>query len=105
MVTSGDIQGFILEPILYAAYTNGIVECVKYGSPILHADDLKVVFLISKSGFPQLYDLIMHDFNNLSLWSETSDLNFNFSKCFVLHYSTNNPKLVYAVCGDILPAV
>ena len=30
MVTSGVIQGSILGLILYAAYTNDIVECFKY---------------------------------------------------------------------------
>ena len=69
MVTSGVIQGSTLEPIFYAAHTNDIIECFKYGTYVLCADDLKVVIPINKSGVRKSYDLIMHDLNNLSLWS------------------------------------
>ena len=47
----------------------------------------------------------MHALYNLSLRSVAIGLNFNFSKCFILHYGKNNPRLVYTVCGNILPAV
>ena len=30
-------------------------------------------------------------------------LKFNFSKCFVLHYGKNNPRLIYTVSGNVLP--
>ena len=42
----------------------------------------------------QSYDLIMHDLNNLSLWSEATGLKCNFSKCFIFHCCKNNPRLI-----------
>ena len=105
MVTSCVIQGFVLGPILYAAYRSDIAECFKFGIPILYADDLKVTFPINKSDIRQSYDFIMPGLYKLSLWSEATGLKFNFSKCFVLHYGKNNPRFTYTVCGNILLAV
>ena len=42
----------------------------------------------------QSYDLIMHDLNNLSLWSEATGLKCNFNKCFIFHCCKNNPRLI-----------
>ena len=101
-VTSGVIQGSVLGPILYAAYTNDIVRCFTYGKPILYADDLKVIFPIDLSDIRKSYSLIMHDLNNLSSWSKATGLLFNFNKCIVLHYGNNNPNFEYALCDHVL---
>ena len=76
-VTSGVIQGSILGPILYAAYTNNTVKSFKYGTPILYADDLKVVFPINRSDVRQSYDLIMHDLNLILHMNEHCKMLFN----------------------------
>jgi hypothetical protein len=101
-VTSGVVQGSVLGPILYAAYTNDIVHCFSHGKPILYADDLKVVFPIDLLNPQKSYNAIMSDLNNLSLWSAASGLNFNFNKCFVMHYGSNNPNFAYHLCGQLL---
>ena len=101
-VTSGVIQGSVLGPILYAAYTNDIVRCFTYGKPILYADDLKVIFPIDLSDIRKSYSFIMHDLNNLSSWSKATGLLFNFNKCIVLHYGNNNPNFEYALCDHVL---
>ena len=77
----------------------------KYDTPILYADYLKVVFPITSSDVRQSHDLFMHDFNNLSLWSEATGLNLTSVKCFILHYGKNIPALVYMEYCIILPAV
>ena len=84
--TSGVIQGYVLGPLLYAAYTNDIVRCFSYGHPILYADDLKVIFPIDPSDFPKSFSSVMNDLNALSAWSEFNGLRFNFAKYVVLHF-------------------
>ena len=101
-VTSGVIQGSVLGPIFYAAYSNDIVKCFNYGRPVLYADDLKVIFPIHLTDTDKSFNLIMQDLNNLSAWSEATGLRFNFSKCLVLHYGVKNPNFVYNVCGNLL---
>ena len=48
-VCSDMIQGSVVGPILYAAYTNNIVRYFTYNKPIPYADDLKVIFSIDLS--------------------------------------------------------
>ena len=104
-VSCGVIQGSILGPILYTAYTNDIVRCFSYGKPILYADDLKVIFPINLSDITQSYHSIMHDLNNLSLWSKATGLSFNFNKYVVLHYGNKNPNFVHNIGGHVLQSV
>jgi hypothetical protein len=104
-VASGVIQGSVLGPLLYAAYTNDIVKCFSYGHPILYADDLKVVFPIDLSNTAKSFSSIMQDLNILSAWSNSTGLHFNFNKCATLHYGNKNPNFIYNVCGYNLPTV
>ena len=99
------IQGSVLGPILYAAYTNDIVRCFTYGKPMLYADDLKVIFPIDLSDKRKSYSLIMHNLNNLSSCSKVTELLFNFNKCIVLHYGNNNPNFEYTLCDHVLSSV
>ena len=101
-VTSGVIQGLVLGPILYVAYTNNIVCCFPYDKPILYAYDHKVIFPIDLLDIRESYSLIMHDLNNLSLWSKATGLSFNFKKCLVLLRGNNNPNFEYTLCYHIL---
>ena len=101
-VTSGVIQGSVLGPILYAAYTNDIVHCFTCGKSMLYADDLKVIFPIDLSDIRKSYSFIMHDLNNFSSWSKATELLFNFNKCIVLHYGNNNPNFEYTLCDYVL---
>ena len=96
------IQGSVLGPIFYAAYTNDVVRCFTYGKPILCADDLKVIFPIDLSDIRKSYSLIMHDLNNISLWLKATGLLFNFNKYILLHYGNNNPNFEYALCDHVL---
>jgi hypothetical protein len=101
-VTSGVIQGSVLGPILYCAYTNDIVNCFSYGQPILYADDLKVIFPVDKNDMNQSFALINDDLKKLALWSASTGLQFNFNKCVVLHYGNNNPNFVYKLNNHTL---
>ena len=58
-VTCGVIQGSVLGPILYAAYTNNIVRCFTCDKPILHADYYKVIFLID---LPDIRGVILFNY-------------------------------------------
>jgi hypothetical protein len=102
-VTSGVIQGSVLGPILYCAYTNDIIQCFTYGKAILYADDLKVVFPIDRLKPNESYTLIINDLKKLSAWSMDTGLKFNFKKCTVLHYGYNNPNFAYTLDNYTLP--
>ena len=102
-VTSGMIQGSMLGPLLYAAYTDDIIRCFSYSRPILYADDLKVIFPIDPSNFTKSFSLIMNDLHALSAWSEFNGLQFNFAKYAVLHFGAKNPNFVYNVNNHVLP--
>ena len=103
-VISGVIQGSVLGPILYCAYTNDIIRCFSHGKAILYADDLKVVFPIDNHNSNESHTLVMNDLSKLSVWSKDTGLTFNYKKCTVLHYGHNNPKFSYFLDNHMLPA-
>ena len=78
MVLSGIPQGSILGPILFLIFINDLPHCLKSTCKIF-ADDTKI-YNIS----PNTTD-IQSDLNKLLDWSETWQLQFNISKCKVLH--------------------
>ena len=86
MVLSGIPQGSILGPILFLIFINDLPHCLKSTCKIF-ADDTKI-YNIS----PNTTD-IQSDLNKLLDWSETWQLQFNISKCKVLHIGRR-------VCGS-----
>ena len=93
-VSSGVIQGSVLGPILFSIFVNDIDEHITNCVILKYADDLRV-YRIFKSDLPNQLNngiLFQNDINALVSWSKTWDLNFNTTKCCILHYGRQNIK-------------
>ena len=90
-VTSGVPQGSVLGPLLFLIYINdldsGIVSKISK-----FADDTK---LGGKALAREDCEAIQRDLDNLSSWSEKWLLDFNSTKCKVMHIGLNNVKYNY----------
>ena len=102
-VSSGVPQGSVLGPILFLSYINDLPEQVK--SPVrLFADDTGIYSTISKPSDPQL---LQNDLKQLEIWEQKWDMEFNPSKCQVIHITrSRNPiKTKYFLHGIELESV
>ena len=80
-VSSGVPQGSVLGPLLFLVYVNDIPSSVD-STILLFADDAKLYRSIRcEADYLQL----QHDIAILYEWSKTWLLNFNISKCYLLH--------------------
>ena len=80
--------GLILEPVLFLAYINDLPDQVK-SSVRLFADDTAVYLAISSEGESIT---LQNDLLNLERWEQRWDLNFNPSKCQVIHITISRAK-------------
>ena len=80
-VTSGVPQGSVLGPLLFILYVNDITDGVQ-SSLEMFADDSKLYRIIQN---PCDTDTLQHDLNYISNWSKLWLLNFNTTKCSVMH--------------------
>ena len=94
-VLSGVPQGSVLGPLLFNIYINDIVQQVK--SPVLQfADDLKMFRIINDASD---YHQLQQDVNNLVAWANKWQLNFNVSKCHLLHLGKPHDYGSYSIGG------
>jgi hypothetical protein len=63
------------------------------------ADDTKIFHEVSS---PTKSTLIQHDLSQLLNWSETWQMQFNASKCKVVHFGKNNEKRPYQIGNALL---
>ena len=80
-VSSGVPQGSVLDPILFLAYINDLPEQVK-SRVRLFADDTAMYLAISSTTEGQV---LQTDLACLEQWEKMWDMQFNPSKCQVLH--------------------
>ena len=80
-VSSGVPQGSVLGPILFLAYINDLPEQVK-SKVRLFADDTALYLTFSKSLTPSI---LQQDLQHLESWEKAWDMEFNPSKCQVIH--------------------
>ena len=101
-VTSGVPQGSVLGPVLFLAYINDLPEQVT-SQVRLFADDTVVYITIHKHTDSQI---LQDDLHKLELWEGKWNMEFNPSKCQVIHISTSrNPiDTSYTLHGQVLEA-
>ena len=100
-VLSGVPQGSVLGPILFIIYINDIDDCIS--SKInKFADDTKIFNRVSSV---EDHDRLQNDIKKLVEWATTWQMEFNASKCKVLHFGSNNPLLDYSVGSNVLETV
>ena len=88
-VSSGVPQGSVLGPILFLAYINGLPEQVK-SKVRLFADDTAMYLAISSlSEASNLQD----DLIQLEKWEKSWDMDFNPTKCQVLHITRSKTPI------------
>ena len=108
-VSSGVPQGFVLGPILFLTYINGHREQVQ-SSVRFFADDTAMYLAISS--LPD-ENILQDDLSKLDQWEKSLDMNFNPTKCQVLHitrlktpipskYFLHNTELKSATAGKYL---
>ena len=81
-VKSGIPQGSILGPLLFLTYVNDLPRSIS-SQVFLFADDTKIMRSISM--LPDHVQL-QTDIDNLAKWCDTWQLNFNATKCNVIHF-------------------
>ena len=93
LITSGVPQGSVLGPVLFLLFVNEIPRLVQ-STVKMFADDMKIYRAISSN---EDVKTLQQDMDTLGIWSETWLLNFNVSKCKVMHCGTNNPRHNYSI--------
>ena len=89
-VLSGVPQGSVLGPLLFILFINDLPDHVKTNCKMF-ADDTKIY-----SSTDQI-TLLQDDIFSLFRWSHLWQLEFNISKCKVLHVGKNNQTFSYSL--------
>ena len=97
-VTSGVPQGSVLGPLLFIAYISDLPCAISSNSKIF-ADDTK---LYRKIQCVDDSEYLQQDLDSLAAWCKTWGMQFNTSKCMVMHFGNNNPNYLYHINGRLL---
>ena len=87
---SGVPQGSILGPILFILYLNDLPECAKDSKLLSFADDTKCYRSTSNEADTSS---LQADLNRIGSWVETWKLNFNLSKCALVHFHSSRQEI------------
>ncbi|MCG7865188.1 MAG: hypothetical protein JAY74_02330 [Candidatus Thiodiazotropha taylori] len=89
-VTSGVPQGSVLGPLLFLLYINDLPENIQ-SQVRLFADDTAVYLTVSSLQDSQV---LQSDLDSLQRWERTWDMEFNPSKCQVLHITRSRKPIM-----------
>ena len=88
-VSSGVPQGSVLGPILFLAYINDLPDQVQ-SNVRLFADDTAIYITLLKA---QDTDILQNDLTKLEQWEKEWDMEFNPSKCQVIHITRSKKPI------------
>ena len=97
-VLSGVPQGSVLGPLLFLVFINDMPSCTT-SSIKLFADDSKLYRAIRNMSDAEA---LQQDLNNLYHWTRIWKMEFNKSKCHVIHHRRTNPKYIYHINGSVI---
>ena len=102
-VTSGVPQGSVLGPLLFLLYINDLPQNIQ-SQVRLFADDTAVYLTVTSS---EDANTLQADLDTLQEWERTWDMDFNPSKCQVLHITRSRQPLQsqYTLHGQFLESV
>ena len=96
-VTSGVPQGSVLGPMLFIYFINDLPEVCTVLTKI-YADDTKAYTTIQEDrDRARLQETI----DNMYEWTQNWQLNFNETKCKILHIGENNPNYQYFIGKEL----
>ena len=95
-VSSGIPQGSVLGPVLFLCFINDLPEEVT-SEVKLFADDTKVYHVVDNQNDAES---LQKDIHAVSAWAEKWKLQFNVSKCKVVHYGKQNLQYDYTISSS-----
>jgi len=99
-VTSGVPQGSVLGPLLFLIFINDLEEGISSTTRVLKfADDSKMFGIVNNKSE---HDIIQKDLDVLQTWADTWQMEFNVSKCKVMHLGYHNMDYSYSMYGQML---
>ena len=102
-VSSGDPQGSVLGPILFLAYINDLPDQVR-SRVRLFADETAMFLALDMQNKSEI---LQKDLESLEKWEKLRDMNFNPSKCQVIHVARRKTpfQTKYNLHGCVLESV
>ena len=101
LVNSGVPQGSVLGPLLFLPYINDLPENIHSQVRPL-ADDRAIYITINNHSDS---DTLQQDLDILQTWEHLWDMDFNPSKCQVLHISKSKHPAQHMLHGQVLEAM
>ena len=102
IVDSGVLQGTVLGPVFFIIFINDLEPKVDNTMAILFADDTKVARVVTNG---EQSNRLQETINVFAAWANEWCMEFNVSKCKVMHVGVKNPRLEYSMNGEQLAAV